>query len=44
MTIALTAALLFGASRDSWLSFSLGLAAGLAFVLLSNRFRRKGDR
>jgi hypothetical protein len=44
MTTVLTMALLFGGSRDSWLSFALGLAAGLALVLLSKRVRRKGDR
>ena len=44
MTLALTTALLFTGSRDSWISFALGAAAGLAFVLISKRFRRKEDR
>ena len=44
MTIALTSALLFGGSRDSWISFGLGLGVGLAFVFLSKRLRRKEDR
>ncbi len=43
MTVVLTA-LLFGGSRDSWLSFALGAAAGLAMVLISKRLRRKEDR
>ena len=36
--------LLFGGSRDSWVSFALGVAAGLALVLISKRMRRKEDR
>jgi O-antigen ligase len=37
-------ALLFSGSRNSWLSFALGIAAGLAVVLISKRLRRKEDR
>jgi hypothetical protein len=44
MTIALASALLFIGSRDSWVSFGLGMAAGLALLLLSKRLRRKEDR
>ena len=44
MIIALTTAVLFTGSRDSWVSFSLGVAAGLAVVLISKRRRRKEDR
>jgi hypothetical protein len=44
MTIALTAALLFNGSRGSWVSFAIGVAVGLAFVLISKRLRRKEDR
>jgi hypothetical protein len=44
MTLALTTALLFGGSRDSWVSFALGIGAGLALVLISKRRRRKEDR
>ena len=43
MTIVLATALLVG-SRSSWVSFAVGVAAGLAFVLLSKRLRRKEDR
>jgi uncharacterized membrane protein YjjP (DUF1212 family) len=43
MAVALTA-LFFGGSRDSWVSFALGIAAGLAVVLISKRRRRKEDR
>jgi uncharacterized membrane protein YjjP (DUF1212 family) len=38
------ALLFFSGSRDSWLSFALGIAAGLAVVLISKRLRRKEDR
>jgi hypothetical protein len=44
MTIVLAAVLLFAGSRDSWISFALGIAAGLALVLISKRIRRKEDR
>ena len=44
MVTVLTMAMLFSGSRDSWISFSLGVAAGLAIVLLSKRLRRKEDR
>ncbi len=44
MTMALTTALLFTGSRESWVSFALGVAAGLAVVLISKRLRRKEDR
>jgi hypothetical protein len=44
MAIALTSALLFTGSRDNWMSLGLGLTTGVAFVLLSKRFRRKEDR
>jgi len=44
MTNALTSALLFTGSRDNWMSFGVGLAAGVAFLLLSRRLRRKEDR
>ena len=43
MIVVLTA-LLFGGSRDGWLSFALGVVAGLALVLISKRLRRKEDR
>jgi hypothetical protein len=43
MTLALTTALL-GGSRDTWVSFALGVTAGLAVVLISKRLRRKEDR
>ena len=43
MTVALTA-LIFIGSRESWLSFALGVAAGLAVVLISKRLRRREDR
>jgi hypothetical protein len=43
MTVALTT-LLFGGSRDSWVSFAFGVTAGLAVVLISKRLRRKEDR
>jgi hypothetical protein len=36
--------LLFSGSRDSWLSFALGVVAGLALLLISKRLRRKEDR
>ena len=36
--------LLFGGARDSWISFALGVAVGLALVLISKRMRRKEDR
>jgi hypothetical protein len=41
---ALATVLLFSGSRDSWLSFALGVSAGLAVVLISQRLRRKGRR
>lgn len=44
MSSALIVALLFIGSRDSWLSFALGAAAGLAVILIANRLRRKEDR
>jgi len=44
MTIILATALLLGGSRDTWVSFVLGIAAGLALVLISKRLRRKEDR
>ena len=44
MVSALTTALLFTGSRDSLVSFALGIAAGLVTVLISNRLRRKEDR
>jgi hypothetical protein len=44
MTNALTSALLFTGSRDTLMPLGLGLAAGVAFVLLSKRLRRKEDR
>ncbi|HXS14023.1 MAG TPA: hypothetical protein VN734_15080 [Acidobacteriaceae bacterium] len=44
MTITLAAALLFTGSRDSWISFALGIGAGLALVLISKRIRRREDR
>jgi membrane protease YdiL (CAAX protease family) len=44
MTTALTSALLIGGSGHSWIAFGLGAAAGLAFVLLFKRSRRKEDR
>lgn len=44
MTLALTTAIIFGGSRVSGVSFALGVVAGLAFVLLSKRLRRKEDR
>ncbi|HEX5284491.1 MAG TPA: hypothetical protein VFW30_10250 [Bryocella sp.] len=44
MSPVLMMALLFGGSRDSWISFALGLAAGLAFVLISMRLRRRRGR
>ncbi len=44
MTIALTSALLLGGSGHNWIAFGLGAAAGLAFVLLSKRLRRKEER
>jgi hypothetical protein len=42
MTLALAAALTLG-SRDSWVSFALGVAAGLAVVLISKRLRRRKE-
>jgi hypothetical protein len=44
MPFALTSALFFTGSAESWISFALGAAVGLAFVLLSKRLRRKEDR
>jgi hypothetical protein len=44
MSSALSVALLFSGSRDSWISFALGVIAGLALVLVSKRLRRKEDR
>jgi hypothetical protein len=44
MYLALTAALLFTGSRDSWVSFALGVVAGVAVILISKRLRRKEDR
>jgi uncharacterized membrane protein YjjP (DUF1212 family) len=43
MTVAL-AVLILGGSRDTWLSFTIGIAVGLAVVLISKRVRRKEDR
>jgi len=44
MVPALATALFFTGSRDSYVSFALGIAAGLATVLVSKRLRRKEDR
>lgn len=44
MINALTSALFFTGSRDNLISLGLGLAAGVAFVLLFKRLRRKEDR
>lgn len=44
MPFVLAAVLLFTASRDTLLSFALGIVAGLAVVLISKRLRRKEDR
>ena len=44
MYSALIAALLFTGSRDSLVSFALGIAAGVATVMVSKRLRRKEDR
>jgi hypothetical protein len=34
----------FSGSRESWLSFALGIVAGLATMFISKRLRRKEDR
>jgi hypothetical protein len=44
MYLALASVLLFTASRDTLLSFALGIVAGLAVVLISKRRRRKEGR
>ena len=44
MSSALVIALFFTGSRDSWVSFGVGVVAGLAVVLVSKRLRRKEDR
>ena len=44
MYFALATILLFTGSRESWMSFALGVIAGVAVVFISKRLRRKEDR
>jgi hypothetical protein len=44
MFSVLSIAMLFSGSRDSWISFALGVSAGFTLILVSKRFRRKENR